>query len=67
MEHYICVGIFILSMIIYKIIMNTQIMHFILCYQKHVIGINSRIQTRKGQISYYKANGITIFFKHVDV
>ncbi len=42
---------------------NTQTMHCILCYQKHVIRINSKIQTRKGLISYYKTNGITIFLK----
>jgi hypothetical protein len=38
---------------------NTQIMHCILCYQKHVIRINLKTQTRKGLIFYYKTNGIT--------
>jgi hypothetical protein len=38
---------------------NTQIMRCILCYQEFIIGINSRIQARKGLIFYYKTNGIT--------
>jgi len=38
-----------------------------LCYQKLVIGINSKTQARKGLISYYKTNGITSLKKHVDV
>jgi hypothetical protein len=42
---------------------NTQIMHYILCYQEPIIGINSRIQVRKGLIFYYKINGITFFLK----
>ncbi len=42
-------------------------MHCILCYQKPVIGINSRTQAKKGLISYYKKNGITSLKKHVDV
>jgi hypothetical protein len=37
---------------------NTQIMRCILCYQKVIIGINSRSQARKKLISYYKKNGI---------
>ncbi len=40
-------------------LINTQIMHCVLCYQNRVIGINPRIQVRKGLISYYKTNGIT--------
>jgi hypothetical protein len=40
---------------------NTQIMHCILCYQKPIIGINSRTQARKILIFYYKTNGIIIF------
>jgi ribosomal protein L16 Arg81 hydroxylase len=47
-------------------LINTQIMHFILCYQKTVIGINPRTQVRKGLISYYKTNGITFLKNHVD-
>jgi hypothetical protein len=42
-------------------------MRYILCYQYPVIGINPKIQARKGVISYYKTNGITSFKKHVDV
>jgi hypothetical protein len=34
-------------------------MHCVLCYQNPVIGINPRIQVRKGLIFYYKTNGIT--------
>jgi len=34
-------------------------MHCVFCYQNPVIGINPRIQVRKGLISYYKTNGIT--------
>jgi hypothetical protein len=45
---------------------NTQIMHCIFCYQKLVIGIYLRIQTRKGLISYYKTNWITSLKKDVD-
>jgi hypothetical protein len=45
---------------------NTQIMHYILCYQEPIIGINLRIQTRKRLIFYYKKNGITFPKKHVD-
>jgi hypothetical protein len=41
-------------------------MHCIFCYQKPVIGIYLRTQTRKGLISYYKTNGITSLKKHVD-
>jgi hypothetical protein len=40
-------------------LINTQIMHCVLCYQNPVIRINPRIQARKGLISYYKTNGIT--------
>jgi hypothetical protein len=32
-----------------------------------VIGINSKIQARKGLTFYYKTNGITPLKKHVDV
>jgi hypothetical protein len=39
----------------------------VFCYKKLVIGINPRIQARKGLISYYKTNGITFLEKHVDV
>jgi len=39
----------------------------ILCYQKFITRINSKTQTRKGLISYYKTNGITSLKKHVDV
>jgi hypothetical protein len=41
-------------------------MHCILCYQEFVIGINSKIEARKGLITYYKTNGITSLKKHVD-
>jgi hypothetical protein len=41
-------------------------MDCILYYQELVIGINSRIQAKKGLISYYKTNGITSLKKHVD-
>jgi hypothetical protein len=40
-------------------LVNTKIMCCNLCYQNPVIGINTRIQARKGLISYYKTNGIT--------
>jgi hypothetical protein len=40
-------------------LVNTQIMCCILCYQNPTIGINPRIQVRKGLIFYYKTNGIT--------
>ncbi len=46
---------------------NTQIMCCILCYQEPIIGINSKIQTRKELIFYYKTNGITFLKKLVDV
>jgi hypothetical protein len=46
---------------------NTQIMRCILYYQNLVFRINTRIQARKGLISYYKINGIISFKKHVDV
>jgi hypothetical protein len=39
----------------------------IICYQEPIIGINLKIQARKGLISYYKTNEITSFKKHVDV
>jgi hypothetical protein len=42
-------------------------MRCIFCYQEPIIGINSRTQTRKRLISYYKTNGITFFKKHADV
>jgi hypothetical protein len=42
-------------------LVNTQIMHCILYYQKLIIGINPRTQARKGLISYYKTKGITYF------
>ncbi len=38
---------------------NTQIIRCILSNQEPIIGINSRTQTRKGLVSYYKTNGIT--------
>jgi hypothetical protein len=40
-------------------LVNTQIMCCILCYQNLAIGINPRIQAKKGLISYYKTIGIT--------
>jgi hypothetical protein len=33
---------------------NTQIMHYILCYQELIIRINLKIQARKRLIFYYK-------------
>ncbi len=39
---------------------NTQIIHCILCYQDHVIGINSRTQARTNFLLQYKWNN---FFK----
>jgi hypothetical protein len=45
---------------------NTQIMRYIFCYQKLVIGINSKTQARKGLIYYYKTNEITSEKKHLD-
>ncbi len=42
-------------------LVHTQTMRYILCYQYPVIGINPKIQARKGVISYYKTNGITSF------
>ncbi len=42
-------------------------MRYIFYYQNLVVGINPRVQTRKGLISYYKTNGITSLRKHVDV
>jgi len=47
-------------------LINTQIMRCIFCYQKPLIGINSRTQVRKTLIFYYKTNGITFLKKHVD-
>jgi hypothetical protein len=44
-------------------------LEFLLCkfyYQKSIIGINPRTQTRIGLISYYKTNGINYLKKHVD-
>jgi hypothetical protein len=60
MEDYFCVGDFIMSMIIQKLILRMYescIVSF--CYQKLVIGINSKTKTSKGLIVYYKTNGIT--------
>jgi hypothetical protein len=45
---------------------NTQIMCCILCYQKLIIGINSKTQARTSLISYYKTNGITFLKNLVD-
>ncbi len=45
MEDYICVGFFIMSMIIQKLILRIH-KSCILCYQELVIGINSRIQAK---------------------
>jgi hypothetical protein len=45
---------------------NSQIMHFILCYNNLVNASSFKTQIRKGLISYYKINGITIFNKHVN-
>jgi hypothetical protein len=67
MEDYLCVGFFYCVTDYTKIdLENTQIMHCIFCYQKLVIGIYLRTQTRKGLISYYKTNGITSLKKDVD-
>ncbi len=48
-------------------LVNKQIMHYILCYQNVVIGINLKTQMKKGLISYYKTNGITFLKKHVQI
>jgi hypothetical protein len=45
---------------------NSQIMHFILCYNNFVNAFSFKTQTRKGLISYYKINGITTFNKPVN-
>ncbi len=45
---------------------NSQIMHFIICYNNLVDASSFKTQTRKGLISYYKINGITTFNKHVN-
>jgi hypothetical protein len=47
-------------------LINTQIMRHILCYKRPIIGINPRMQARKGMNSYYKTNGITSLKIHVD-
>jgi hypothetical protein len=47
MEGYLCVGVFIVSMPIHKLILRIKIMCCIICYQKLVIIINLRIQARK--------------------
>jgi hypothetical protein len=41
-------------------------MHCVLCHQNPIIGINPRIQLRKGLISYYKTNGITSLMEEVN-
>ncbi len=68
MEDNICLGVFIVSMIIQKLILRMHkscIVSFVI--KKYVIWINLRIQTRKRLIFYYKTNGITLFLKHADV
>jgi hypothetical protein len=40
-------------------LVNTKIIHCILCYQNLVIGINPRTQVKKELISHNKTNGIT--------
>jgi hypothetical protein len=45
---------------------NTQIKCCILCYQKLIIGINSKSQVRTWLISYYKTIGITFLKNYVD-
>jgi hypothetical protein len=39
----------------------------VLCYHNQIIIRNFKSKLRKGIISYFKNNGITLFFKNVDV
>jgi hypothetical protein len=42
-------------------------MHYIFCHKNSIDATNPRTQFKRGIISYYKTNGITILKKHVNV